>query len=139
MKTVLCHGVFDVLHPGHFKLLEKARGLGEYLIVSITADRFVNKGKGRPVYKAKHRKEMLERIDGVGLVVVNKEANAVKLIRKLKPEVYVKGGDYAKADKHGFLEKERKEVEKHGGEFVMLQHFEGWSSSKVMERIRAAG
>lgn len=94
MKTVLCHGVFDLVHPGHIRHLSAAKKEGDILVVTITPDRFVNKGPGRPVFKEMLRAESLASLQVVDYVAVNQWPTAVDTIRLLKPDVYVKGSDY---------------------------------------------
>ena len=91
MRIVLCNGVFDVLHIGHVRHLKAARQMGDVLIVSLTKDRAVNKGPGRPVFGEAERAEMLEPYcDSVILVDDSMEA-----LTKVDPDVFVKGPDYA--------------------------------------------
>ncbi len=93
---VLCHGVFDLLlHPGHIKHLEAAKCEGDILIVTITQDKYVNKGIGRPVFNQRLRAESIAALQCVDYVGINKWATAVEAIKKLKPDVYAKGSDYA--------------------------------------------
>ena len=102
-KIVLCHGVFDILHVGHIKYFKDAKKRGDYLIVSITADKFVNKGKGRPIFKDIYRAEVLSSLKDVDIVYINNNLTAVKLIKSIKPDVYFKGLEYKnhKKDKTG--------------------------------------
>ena len=93
-KIVMCHGVFDLLHIGHIKHFEKAKSLGEILIVSITADKFVNKGPGRPSFNEIDRLESLSAIKNIDYVVINNDYTATKLIQQIKPDIYCKGPDY---------------------------------------------
>jgi rfaE bifunctional protein nucleotidyltransferase chain/domain len=97
-KVVHCHGVFDLVHPGHIRYLEAARKQGDILVVTITADRFVNKGPGRPAFNEGLRAEFLAAIEFVSYVAINHASHAVDLIRALKPDVYVKGSDYARRE-----------------------------------------
>lgn len=94
-KTVVhCHGVFDLLHPGHIRHFQEARKQGDLLIVTLTADRYVNKGAGRPVFTESIRAETLAAITHIDYVAINEESDAVNLIRTIKPSVYVKGIEY---------------------------------------------
>lgn len=96
-KTVVqCHGCFDVLHIGHVKHLETAKRMGDVLIVTVTADPFVNKGPNRPVFNEDYRAEMLEALTCVDYVAINDGIDAAQAILILKPDFYVKGADYAK-------------------------------------------
>ena len=70
-RIVLCHGVFDLLHLGHIKYLQEAKSLGDILLVTITPDRFVNKGPGRPAFNEKHRAEAIAALEVVDYVSIN--------------------------------------------------------------------
>lgn len=94
MKTVLAHGVFDGLHIGHIRHLEAAKALGDYLVVSVTADEYVNKGPGRPVFALKDRLDALRALRFVDAAVESQGPNAVPMIKALKPDIFAKGMDY---------------------------------------------
>src|SRR6185295_1815808 len=94
-KIVQCHGVFDVLHPGHILHFKEARTFGDFLVVTITPDRFVNKGPGRPVFNERLRAETLAALEYVDCVVLNDQPTAVEAIGKVRPKYYAKGKDYA--------------------------------------------
>src|SRR3954453_10036067 len=116
-KTVHCHGVFDLLHIGHLRHLNGARKLGDILVVTITPDRLVNKGPGRPAFTESLRAEALAMLECVDLVAINRWPTAVEPIGLLQPDVYVKGSDYRDAaqDVTGGIIDEQNAVEKHGG------------------------
>jgi len=117
-KTVVhCHGTFDLLHLGHVRHLQAASKLGDCLIVTVTADNFVNKGPGRPVFGGEDRAEMLASLTFVDWVAINDTADAVKAISRIRPDLYVKGKDYQDAgdDVTGKIVLERQAVEAHGG------------------------
>jgi D-sedoheptulose 7-phosphate isomerase len=97
MKTVLAHGCFDRLHPGHIRHLQEARRLGDRLVVSITSDRFVNKGPGRPAFNEQERAACLLELRCVDEVKINDGPDAVGMIAHVKPSIYVKGVDYLEA------------------------------------------
>lgn len=92
---VHCHGTFDLLHRGHLHQFEQAAREGDILVVSITPDRFVFKGPGRPVFREDVRTEMVAALGLVDYVTLNDASNSVALIHLLRPQVYVKGGSYA--------------------------------------------
>ena len=94
LSIVQCHGVFDLLHPGHLAHLAEAKAQGDVLIVTITPDRFVNKGPGRPIFTQEHRAFMLAGLEVVDLVAVTDSPTAVNAITSIRPDVYVKGPDY---------------------------------------------
>src|ERR1700728_403617 len=114
---VQAHDTFDLLHLGHVRHLEAARKLGDVLIVTVTADRFVNKGPGRPVFNAELRAEMLATLEYVDWVAINDTADAVSAIEHIRPSIYVKGQDYQNPDGDitGKITLERDAVEAHGG------------------------
>ena len=93
-----CHGVFDLVHPGHIRHLRAASQQADILVVTVTADKYVNKGPGRPVYTAPLRAETLAALEYVDYVTINDASSAVEIIGRLRPDVYVKGSDYASAE-----------------------------------------
>ena len=134
-SVVLCHGTFDLLHMGHVRHLEQARQLGDLLFVTITADKFVNKGPDRPVFPAEIRSEMLAAMGYVDRVAVNDAPTAVNVIHAIKPDIYVKGSDYAQPseDVTGFIVDERNAVEAHGGR-IHFTYDITFSSSSLLNR-----
>src|SRR5438309_12087376 len=92
-RVVLCHGVFDLLHPGHIRHFEAARREGDLLVVTVTPDRFVNKGPGRPVFNQRLRAESVAALVPVDHVAITDSPTAVEAIHALRPDVYVKGSD----------------------------------------------
>lgn len=130
-RVVLAHGTFDLLHMGHVRHLEQARREGDVLVVTVTDDAFVNKGPGRPVFNSLLRAEMLAALAYVDWVAINKDATAEPAIRKLRPDVYVKGPDYADAaqDVTGKINDERCAVEDVGGRIVFTDGITFSSSS----------
>ena len=135
-KIVMCHGVFDLLHIGHIKHFEKAKSLGEILIVSITADKFVNKGPGRPSFNEIDRLESLSAIKNIDYVVINNDYTATKLIQQIKPDIYCKGPDYKNKsnDLTGEIFNEIKAVKKVGGKIIYTDG-KTFSSSTLINRI----
>ena len=131
MITVLCHGCFDLLHLGHIRYLKEAKGLGDRLVVSVTSDRFVNKGPGRPQFTAAQRAECLLALGFVDGVRISDSANAVPTILDLKPDVYVKGPDYSARDSDPNLQAEIAAVRSYGGR-VHFTSGEVWSSSALI-------
>lgn len=91
--VVQCHGVFDLLHYGHLKHLQYARTLGEKLVVTITADRWVQK-EGRPIYNQNKRREMLIALRCVDEVIIIAAQDAITAIKAVNPDIYVKGAEY---------------------------------------------
>ena len=93
-KIVLCHGTFDLLHLGHINHLSDAKKLGDSLVVSITHNRFVNKGPGRPFFNTMQRAEAISALECVDYVFINSDYTSIKIIKSLKPHIYCKGPDY---------------------------------------------
>lgn len=133
--VVQAHGTFDLLHLGHVRHLEAARNLGDVLIVTVTADRFVNKGPGRPVFNAELRAEMLATLEHVDWVAINDAADAVSAIERIRPSIYVKGQDYLQpeGDITGKITLEREAVEAHGGRIDFTDEVT-FSSTELINR-----
>ena len=130
---ILLHGCFDILHIGHIRQIRQARALSTDLplIVTLTADRFIRKGPGRPVFEVDIRAEVLEAIEEIDLIAVVEESTGLSAIDTIKPQYYVKGREYE--HRGGIAELERIAVESHGGTMV---YTERWSSStSLMERL----
>lgn len=92
--VVQCHGVFDLLHIGHIRYLQSARKLGDILVVTVTADQFVNKGPHRPVFEERLRAQALAALDCVDYVCISRQPTATAAMRQLRPDVYVKGAEF---------------------------------------------
>lgn len=114
--VVHCHGTFDLLHYGHLVMLQFARTLGDVLIVTVTADRYVRKGPGRPVFNEHQRCAMLRALACVDDVRLIHALGAEAAVRQVKPQIYVKGKEY-----EGLLPEQRI-VEAFGGRVVY--HFD---------------
>lgn len=135
-RIVMCHGVFDLLHPGHIVHFRQARQAGDLLVVTVTPDRFVRKGPGRPVFREQLRLETLAALADVDYAVLNEWPTAVEAIRLLKPHLYVKGSDYANAsqDLTGRIIEEERAVQSVGGE-IFFTGGETFSSSHLINRF----
>ncbi len=117
-KTVVhCHGVFDLLHVGHLRHFEEAKALGDVLVVTLTPDRYVNKGPHRPAFPQELRAEMISSLGVVDYVAVNRWPTSVEAIKLLRPNVYAKGPDYKEASKDvtGGIVREERAVRSVGG------------------------
>jgi rfaE bifunctional protein nucleotidyltransferase chain/domain len=136
-KVVLCHGTFDLLHAGHMRYLKSARNEGDVLFVTITADEFVNKGPGRPVFSQDLRVENLGFLSFVDFVAVNNASTAVNVLSVVKPHFYVKGPDYKKMgdDITGNIYAEKKAVEAHGGKLIFTDDVTFSSTSLLNEHF----
>lgn len=134
-KIIHCHGVFDLMHPGHVRHFHAAKAFGDILVVTVTPDKYVNKGPGRPVFNEGLRAESVAALECVDYVGINFSPNAVELIKKLRPDVYVKGKDYSDASKDEtrgiFLEQEA--IESIGGKIHFTDEITFSSSSLINE------
>lgn len=132
-KVVLAHGVFDLLHLGHVRHLEEARRFGDLLVVTLTADRHVNKGPGRPVFSEQLRAQMVAALEHVDHVAVSTEPTAVSVLHTIKPSVYVKGSEYANDadDITGGIIDERNAVQAHGGHIAFTDDITFSSSTLI--------
>lgn len=132
-KVVHCHGVFDLLHIGHIRHLNAALKKGDRLVVTITPDRYVNKGPGRPAFAENLRLEAIASLDCVDYVALNKWATAVETLKKLQPDFYAKGQDYRDMTKDlsGGIAKEKEAVESVGGKIVFTNEIT-FSSSRLL-------
>ena len=133
-KTVVfTNGVFDLLHPGHVRYLKHARSLGDALIVGINSDRSVraNKGPSRPITPEAERAELLAALACVDAVAIFDEDTPAEIIRKIQPDVLVKGADWAADAIVG-----RDTVEARGGRVVRVEIEPGWSTSAIIEKVR---
>lgn len=134
-KIVHCHGVFDLVHPGHVRHFQAAKARGDVLVVTITLDKYVNKGPGRPVFTEELRAESVAALECVDYVAINPWPNAAETIKILRPDVYVKGSDYADADKDETrgIRLEREAVESVGGVIHFTDEITFSSSSILNE------
>ena len=116
-RIVHCHGVFDLLHVGHLRYFQEAKAMGDVLVVTLTTDRFVNKGPHRPAFPEQLRAEVLAGLECVDFVAINPHPTAVEAIRLIKPDIYVKGPDYADTSKDvtGKIHEEEAAVKEVGG------------------------
>ena len=134
-KIGMLHGVFDVIHFGHILYFKEAKKKVQKLIVSVTADQYVNKGPEKPIFTLKKRMEVLRSIKYIDSVIESNYPTAVENIKKFKPNLYIKGKDYKKTandlSKNILLEK--KEVEKYGGKLIFTESAL-YSSSSVINK-----
>jgi rfaE bifunctional protein nucleotidyltransferase chain/domain len=132
-RIVFTNGCFDLLHPGHIQTLEKARSLGDLLVVGVNSDRSVRaiKGPSRPLVAGSERAEILAALEAVDFVVLFDEDTPRELIARLHPDVLVKGADWGAEEIVG-----REQVEAGGGRVVSLPLEPGYSTSALLENIR---
>ncbi len=132
----LIHGVFDVIHIGHINYFKEAKSKVDKLIVSVTSDRYVNKGPGKPIFGLKKRIDVLSSIKYISEVIESDYPTAIQNIKKIKPDLYIKGKDYKNLDKDVSknLLLEKKEVEKFGGK-ILFTNSELHSSSALANNV----
>lgn len=134
-KIVHCHGVFDLLHIGHIRHFENAKKLGDVLVVTVTPDRYVNKGPHRPAFREDLRSEAIAALDCVDYVTINKWPTAVEAIELLHPHFYAKGSDYKDSakDSTGGITLEAHAIQSVGGEMVFTEDIT-FSASNLINR-----
>jgi len=136
-RIVLCHGTFDLMHVGHIRYLQRAKIEGDVLLVTVTADEFVNKGPGRPIFNGQLRAENIAALECVDFVAINYDVAAVGAINKIKPNVYVKGSEYRSHgdDVTGNIVHEADAVAAHGGEIFYTDEITFSSTSLLNENF----
>ena len=134
-KIVLCHGVFDIIHLGHIKYFNSAKKYGDILVISITVDKYVNKGIGRPFFNHNHRAEVLSSLNMVDYITFSESPSSINIIKGIKPNFYAKGLEYknSKNDSTGKIIKETLEVEKNKGKVIFIDE-KVFSSSKIINK-----
>ncbi|MGH9656255.1 MAG: adenylyltransferase/cytidyltransferase family protein [Bryobacteraceae bacterium] len=132
-KVVFTNGCYDILHPGHVRLLERARSLGDVLILALNSDASVQriKGPGRPFFDERRRVEMALHLEAVDAVTLFGEDTPRELIAAVVPDILVKGADWA----HFIAGRE--EVEAAGGQVLALPLEPGYSTTDIAEKIAA--
>lgn len=132
-RIVFTNGCYDLLHPGHIRLLESARELGDILILALNTDRSVreNKGANRPIVNEAERAEVAAALAAVDYVVLFDEPTPREIITRVLPDVLVKGSDWGPNEVVG-----REEVEAAGGRVVSIPLEPGYSTSAIIERIQ---
>ena len=135
-KVVLAHGVFDILHVGHKRHLDIGKRHGDILIVTLTTDKFVNKGPDRPVFAEKLRAEMVAGLASVDYVAISPDPGAEHVIEIVRPNFYLKGSEYSdeESDVTGRIKTERQTVEQFGGEVLYTEDIT-FSSSNLSNRV----
>lgn len=131
-RVVFTNGVFDLLHRGHVELLEKARSLGDALIVGVNRDasvRRLGKGPERPITREADRSRVLAALAAVDAVTLFGEDTPAGLLARLKPDILVKGADYAPGQVAG---------REHAGKLVLVRLSRGYSTTRTVRRLRGA-
>jgi rfaE bifunctional protein nucleotidyltransferase chain/domain len=135
-KIVFTNGVFDLLHPGHVRYLKDARQLGDALVVGVNSDssvRALEKGADRPINRDHDRAEVLAALTSVDVVVIFDDSTPHEIVEALRPDVLVKGADWAEGTIVG-----ADIVEACGGKVVRIPVAEGFSTTGLIERIRSS-
>jgi len=132
---VFTNGVFDILHPGHLRYLQAARRYGDVLIVGLNSDASVrrNKGPSRPINPEAERAEVLEALECVDAVSVFDEDTPADIIRRVQPDILVKGADWAPDEIVG-----RDTVEARGGRVILEPVESGYSTTNLIDRVKRA-
>jgi rfaE bifunctional protein nucleotidyltransferase chain/domain len=133
-RLVFTNGCFDLLHVGHVRYLAAARALGDALLVAINGDESVHalKGPGRPVNRAADRAEVVAALESVDYVVIFQEVRATALLEKVRPAIYVKGGDYTAET---LDPDEKRALEKIGAEIRIVPFQPGYSTSSLLKQM----
>ena len=131
-KVVFTNGCFDILHAGHTRYLREARKLGDALILALNSDSSVRSIKGpmRPIVPESERAEVVGALDSVDYVTVFDELTPLELIEFLRPDVIVKGGDWAEKDIVG-----AETVRKWGGRVAIMPEIEGASTTNIIDKV----
>jgi rfaE bifunctional protein nucleotidyltransferase chain/domain len=132
-RIVFTNGVFDILHPGHVRYLQAARGHGDLLIVGLNSDASVrrNKGPGRPINPEHERAEVLAALASVDAVSIFDEESPADIIRRVQPDILVKGSDWPADQIVG-----RDTVETRGGRVILEAVEQGYSTTWIIEKAR---
>lgn len=140
LPIVHCHGAFDLLHPGHIKHLQAAKAMGDVLVVTLTADRFIRKGAGRPAFHERLRAESIAALRVVDYVAIAPWPTGVEAIEQVRPHVYVKGQDYADRSKDvsGVIAAEEAAVQRCGGKLAFTHEVQ-FSSTKLLNEYFSSG
>ncbi|MGC8941284.1 MAG: D-glycero-beta-D-manno-heptose 1-phosphate adenylyltransferase [Sulfurihydrogenibium sp.] len=133
-KIVFTNGCFDIIHAGHVDYLEKAKSLGDFLVVGLNSDDSVRrlKGKDRPVNPQEHRKKVLSALKPVDLVIIFDEDTPERLIKEIKPDVLVKGGDWKVENIVG-----ADFVKSYGGKVLTIDFVYDTSTTKIISKIKS--
>ena len=136
-RLVLTNGCFDLLHVGHVRYLGAARDLGDALAVAVNSDASTRrlKGPGRPITDQEDRAEVLAALEAVDFVTIFDEDTAAELVSEVRPDIYVKGGDYAADPGDPRFPPEGRIVAGYGGEVRTIEFIPGRSTTSLIERM----
>lgn len=136
LRIVQCHGVFDLLHIGHIRHFEQAKKLGDVLVVTVTPDRYVNKGIGRPAFPEHLRAEVIAALDCVDYVAVNQWPSAVETIKHLQPTIFAKGDEFKEGkDTIGHISQEEEAIRTVGGQIAFTSDITFSSSALINQYV----
>ncbi len=132
-KVVFTNGCFDILHPGHIKLLTKAKKLGDILVVAVNSDKSIKelKGNGRPINRLKDRLELLRSMNMIDFIIEFSEKTPINLIKSIKPDILVKGNDYNINEVVG-----ADFVQKYGGIVKLIELKQGYSTTNIIQQLK---
>ena len=135
-KLVFTNGVFDIIHRGHIDYLNRAKALGDYLVVALNSDDSVRrlKGEGRPINKLEDRAFVIANLKAVDFVVSFNEDTPFEIISAIIPDVLVKGGDWSIENIVG-----RDIVEANGGKVYSLPYVENYSTTNIINKMKSSG
>lgn len=133
-KLVFSNGCFDIVHLGHIDYLQKARNLGDFLVLGLNSDKSVRmlKGEGRPIIDEASRARLMASMEFIDAVILFDDLTPEELINAILPDILVKGDDYLIKDIVG-----SNVVIEHGGEVKTISLVEGYSTSKIIEKIKS--
>ena len=131
-SIVFTNGCFDILHVGHTRYLREAKKMGDVLVVALNSDSSVRaiKGEQRPLVPENERADVVASLESVDYVTVFDQSTPLELIEYLKPDILVKGGDWAEKDVIG-----RESVRRRGGKVVIIPEIEGVSTTNIIEKV----
>ena len=132
-KVVLCHGNFDVVHPGHIRHLNYAKSKADILVVSLTADKFITKGLYKPFVPESLRAINLAALEMVDFVIIDNNFQPLKNISIIKPDFFAKGFEYSSGNLPKATTEEMKEIKKFGGNMIFTPGDIVYSSSKLLK------
>ncbi|MFN3603560.1 MAG: D-glycero-beta-D-manno-heptose 1-phosphate adenylyltransferase [Leptonema sp. (in: bacteria)] len=130
LKIVFTNGCFDILHRGHIEYLAKGKELGDILLVALNSDESVKKLKGqdRPINRLEDRMFLLASLSFVDYVTNFSETTPTEILKKIRPDIHIKGGDYSLADLP-----EREVIQSYGGKIYILPYVQGYSTSNILK------
>lgn len=134
-RVVFTNGCFDIIHPGHILHLQQARQQGDVLIVALNSDESARqlKGPDRPVFSQNERATVLAALEPVDYITIFQTQRVTGIIKAVKPDIYVKGGDYTLET---LVDEEREALEQCGAQIVILPEIGSFSTTGVIERVR---